>query len=343
MRAVSVLPGFCPTSHDSSAVGVGRAATRYVSSLSRGQLRPRDRPARVEPEQAQHPLLVELRAAATELALQPDDLDPAARLLGLRADLPLGAHLAGPHHLVLVEQEDRTFGRRRSVPRPAVWRPPARRPRVYRLVCVSRMRCASSQISMSSVFGSAPMKLLKYLNSDCARALRAPRDLAHRLGERLGAGRVHARDRDATACPSRLSAITLLPEPGPPSTMTTVLVFSRRPAATACSTNWKATCCWSSRTNRSRFSTSVAATASSCRDGSVGPATGPRPTAVPRRRTTPGPVTVAARRSATRAHRGCRAGRTRRAVVAELPALRGRVVQVRDAVHAGVARRRGRA
>ena len=104
-----------------------------------------------------------------------------------------------------------------------------------------------------------------------------------------------------------------------------------------------ATCCWSSRTNRSRFFTSVAATASSCRDGSVRAFN--RSSADCRAASADGlrveqPSQLGDQRRSLIA--GVEPAALVEAVVAELPALGGRVVQVGDAVDAGVARRRGR-
>lgn len=81
------------------------------------------------------------------------------------------------------------------------------------------------------------MKLLKNTNSCCTRVLREPTTilrnvLVNELEPVACMTRRPARERS----PNRLSAPTLFPEPAPPSTITTVLVFSSFASSTACST-----------------------------------------------------------------------------------------------------------
>ena len=80
------------------------------------------------------------------------------------------------------------------------------------------------------------MNELKYWNIFCTRGARLPATLRS----------VWVKDRDPVACrtvrpwressPSNDKAMTLLPLPGPPETMTTVLVSALRARSTAWST-----------------------------------------------------------------------------------------------------------
>ena len=100
------------------------------------------------------------------------------------------AELAGPDNLVLVEQENRDACRGDQL----VYLRPALIPEVLavqRLTEVSRIRCASSRTSTSSLFRSAAMKSLKYLNSLWVLVDRAPADLPQRLCERSRSRRVN--------------------------------------------------------------------------------------------------------------------------------------------------------
>ena len=104
------------------------------------------------------------------------------------------------------------------------------------------MRWASSMMSTSSPLGSAVMNWLKYLKS------------ALTFGARTAATfrSVWVNERDPVACmtvrprransPTRDSAMTLLPLPGPPVTAMTRLVFPARACSTVCMTRSTANC-----------------------------------------------------------------------------------------------------
>src|ERR1700733_15516727 len=68
---------------------------------------PGDRLPTIKPEQVEYPVLIFAAAAAAELCIELDVLHGQSLGDRVRADLLDCPHLAGAHHLVLVEQEYR--------------------------------------------------------------------------------------------------------------------------------------------------------------------------------------------------------------------------------------------
>ena len=89
------------------------------------------------------------------------------------------------------------------------------------------MRWASSQIRTSRLLRSASTNWLKYLNMLLTRGARAPatrRNVWVKALEPVACSTVRPRRESS---PMSESAITLFPEPGPPLTTITSLVFAR--------------------------------------------------------------------------------------------------------------------